>query len=202
MTIRSAFFALLLGMAQAAIATSASAVEPSSFELMEFKLGMTVSDTETVAQKAGFTVAGRDPGPSFEQAVAQRRGQRVSGGALKGVTKIKLVREDARVEVYFAPMPDGARAYKIAADVLKVQDGADLTADVVARYGQPEHQGQGKWLWGDAGMFYARTKPYLEFQPSPVSMMRPKPLARLILGNPALQKQSGEAVAKEARKGS
>lgn len=202
MTMRSALLGLLLGMAQAVIATSAWAADPSKFELLELKLGMTVADTEATAQKAGFTVAGRDPGPSFEQAVAQRRGQRVSGGAFEGVNKIKLVRDDARVEVFFAPLPDGPRAYQIAADVLKMHGGADLKADVVAKYGEPEHRGQREWLWGDAGTFYARTKPFLEFQPAPVSATAPKPIARIILADPALQKRAQDAIASEAKKGS
>ena len=201
MTMRSAFFALLLGMAEAAVAVTAWAADPSGFELMGLKLGMTVSDTQAAAQKAGFTVAGRNPGPSFEQAVAQRRGERVSGDAFNGVNKIKLVREDARVEVFFAPAPDGAKAYQIVANVLKVPNGGDFTAHVIARYGEPEHRGEREWLWGDAGTFYGRTKPFLEFQPTPVSATAPKPVARLILADPALQKRAQDAIASAAKNG-
>ncbi len=201
MTMRSVFLGLLFGVAQTLFALGASAADPSTFEVMGLKLGMTVSETQEASKQAGFTITGRDPGPSFEQAVAQKHGKRISGTAYSGVNKINLARDDARAEVFFAPTPEGPRAYQIAVDVLKVSDRDDLTADIIAKYGQPEQRGEHEWLWGDTGMFYARTKPYLEFQPNPVSATTPKPLGRLILADPALQKRSKKAIADNARTG-
>lgn len=197
---RSVFLGLLFGMVQTLFAPGASAADPSTFEVMGLKLGMTVSETQKVSKQAGFTITGRDPGPSFEQAVAQKHGKRISGTAYSGVNKISLARDDARAEVFFAPTPEGSRAYQIAVDVLMVSDGGDLAADIIEIYGQPEQRSQREWLWGDTGMFYARTKPYLEFQPSPVSATSPKPIGRLILANPALQKHTQDAVANEAKR--
>jgi hypothetical protein len=202
MTMRSVLVSFLIGTMLTLAATSPGVADPSTFEIMGLKLGMTASQIETAAEEAGFAVAGRDPGPSFEQVVAQKRGQRVSGAAYTAVNKINLVRDDAHIEVFFVPTAEGSRAYQIAANILNVRNGTDLTDDIIARYGQPEQRGQREWLWGDTDMFYARTKPYLEFQPNPVSATAPKPVARLILADPALQKRSRKAIASEAGKGS
>lgn len=197
---RSVFLCLLFGMAQTLFALGASAADPSTFEVMGLKLGMTVSETQKISKQAGFTITGLDPGPSFEEAVAQKHGKRISGTAYSGVNKINLARDDARAEVFFAPTPEGSHAYQIAIDVLMVSDGGDLAADIIEKYGQPEQRGPREWLWGDTGMFYARTKPYLEFQSNPVSATSPKPIGRLILANPALQKRAQDAVANEAKR--
>lgn len=198
----SFFFGLLVGMIMVCAAPNARAADLINFEVMGLKLGMTVSETEAAAQRSKFTIAGRDRGPSFGQAIAQKRGQRVSGTAYTAVNKLNLVRDDARVEVFFVPTANGPRSYQIAANIISVKDGADLADEVVAKYGEPEQRNQREWLWGDTGMFYARSKVFLEFQPNPVSATAPKPVGRLILADPSLQKHSQEAVASEAQKGS
>jgi len=201
MAMRSVFLGLLVGMSLVSAVPSTHAADPSYFDVFGLKLGMTASEAESAAQKSGFTVAGRDRGPSFDQAVSHRRGQRVSGGAYTAVNKINLMRNDARVEVFFVPTAAGPRVYQIAANIITVEDGADLTNIMIRKYGQPEHDGQREWLWGDTGMFYARTKPFLEFQPNPTSATAPKPVGRLILCDPTLQKLSHDEITSEAGKG-
>ena len=162
---------------------------------------MSVSEIEAAAEKGGFAIVGRDLAPSFDQAVAQRRGQRINGNSYTGVNKIRLVRDDARVEAFFTPTPDGPRLYQVEANVLEADNDVDLGKEIIARYGDPDERGQREWLWGDTGMFYARTKPYLEFQPDPVSATRPRPIGRLILANPAIKKRTEHAIAEEVAKG-
>lgn len=199
---RLTVFALMFCLALTHLPTAAVAADPSTFDVMGLKPGMTFDEVQTAAENNGLTISGRDPGPSFEQAVAQRRGQQMNGAVPSEVSKIDLVGDDARIEVFFVPTPEGPRAYQIAASVLKVNGGADLRASIIVKYGQPDQSRRSEWLWGDTAIFYARTKPYLEYQPTPVSATSPKPIGRLILADPALQKDAQEAIADEATKGS
>lgn len=194
-------FILAIAFPVAAIPSSRAA-DPDSFEVMGLRLGMTASEVETVADENGFDIAGRDLAPSFEQAVAQRRGQRIDGNSYSGVNKIRLVRDDARVEAFFAATPKGPRLYQVAANVFEADNDVALAKEIIAKYGEPDERGEREWLWGDTGAFYMRSEPYLEFQPKPVSATRPPPVGRIILADPALQKDSQKAIADEAAKDS
>jgi len=200
MRTRPALLGLTLAIAVTTTMPRASAADPSSFEVMGLRLGMNASEAEAAGEENGFDIVGRDLAPSFKQAVAQRRGQRIKGNTYTGVNKIRLVRDDARVEAFFAPTPDGPRLYQVAVDILKLDENDDLRKGIIAKYGEPDERGEREWLWGDANMFYARTNPYLEFQPEPVTATRPRPIGRLILGDPSLKKRSQDAVSDKASK--
>src|SRR5690606_19444541 len=92
----SALLGLTLAIAVTTTMPRAWAADPSSFEVMGLRLGMSASEAEAAGEENGFDIVGRDPAPSFKQAVAQRRGQRINGNTYTGVNKIRLVRGDAR----------------------------------------------------------------------------------------------------------
>lgn len=200
MRTRSALLSLILATAITTATPHAWAADPSSFEVMGLRLGMSASEVEVAGEENGFDIVGHDLAPSFKQAVAQRRGQRINGNSYTGVNKIKLARDDAEVEAYFTPTPDGPRLYQVAANVLEVDDEVDLGKEIITKYGEPDERSEREWLWGDTGMFYARTEPYLEFQPRPASATRPQPVGRLMLADPVLKNGSQEAIADEAAK--
>src|SRR3546814_4890823 len=57
----------------------------------------------------------------------------------------------------------------------------------------PGRKTEREWLWGDtATYFYARKNAYLEFQPNPISTSAQKPVAAVILADPALQNRRSE----------
>jgi len=199
---RSALLGLILAIAITTTMPHAWAADPSSFEVMGLRLGMSTSEVEAAGAENGFAIVGRDPAPSFKQAIAQRRGQRINGNSYTGVNKIRLARDDVQVEAFFTPTPNGPRLYQVAANVFEADSGVDLGKEIITKYGEPDERGEREWLWGDTGIFYTRTEPYLEFQPKPVGATRPKPVGRLILADPALQKRSKEVIADEAAKGS
>lgn len=201
MRTRSALLGLILAVAVIATMPLAWTADPGIFEVMGLRLGMKASEVEAAGKDNGFAIVGRDLAPSFKQAVAQRRGQRIDGNTYTGVNKIRLVRGDARVEAFFTPTPAGPRLYQVAADVFEADNDVDLGKEIIAKYGEPDERGERKWLWGDTGTFYARSEPYLEFQPRPVSATRPNPIGRLILADPVLQKRTHDTITDEAAKG-
>lgn len=200
MRTRPALFGLSLATAIAVTMPHAWAADPSSFQVMGLRLGMSASEVEAAGGENGFDIVGRDLAPSFKQAVAQRRGQRINGISYTGVNKIRLARDGAQVEAFFTPTPEGPRLYKVAAKVLEADKDVELAKELATKYGEPDERGEREWLWGDTGAFYMRSKPYLEFQPKPVSATRPRPVGRLILADPALQKRAQEAIVDEAAK--
>lgn len=202
MRTRSALLGFILATSITMTMPHAWAADPSSFEVMGLRLGMSASEVEAAGEENGFDIVGRDLAPSFKQAVAQRRGQRINDNSYTGVNKIRLARDDAQVEAFFTPTPEGPRLYQVAANVLEADDDVDFDKEIITKYGEPDKRGEREWLWGDTGTFYARSEPYLEFQPKPVSATRPHPVGRLILADPALQKDSQKSIADEAAKGS
>lgn len=202
MRTRSTLLGLSLATAITLTMPHAWAADPSSFEVMGLRLGMSASEVEAAGEENGFDIVGRDLAPSFKQAVAQRRGQPINGNSYTGVNKIRLARDDAQVEAFFTPTPEGPRLYQVAANVLEADNDVELGKELVTKYGEPDERGEREWLWGDTGAFYMRSKPYLEFQPSPVTATRPHPVGRLILADPALRIRAQDAITDEVAKGS
>lgn len=202
MRTRPALLGLILATAITTAMPHAWAADPSSFEVLGLRLGMSASEVEAAGEKNGFDIVGRDLAPSFKQAVAQMRGQRINGNSYTGVNKIRLARDDAQVEAFFTPTPEGPRLYQVAANVLDADNDVELGKELVTKYGEPDKRGEREWLWGDTGAFYMRSKPYFEFQPSPVSATSPHPVGRLILADPALRIRAQDAITDEAAKGS
>lgn len=176
------------------------AADPTKLDLLGFKLGITAEEVERIAQKSQFTNIRRTAGPSFEQAVALQRRELVRGQDYKGVHLIKAERKDVLIQVFFAPAPDAPRVLKIELELLP--SATELRKQLLEKFAEPDKRAVREWLWGDtAEFFYARTRPYLEFQPSPSSISRPSPIGRFILADPALQKYTDEQVKSAARPG-
>ena len=169
------------------------AADPAKFDLLGFKLGMTAEQVERVTREAQFTNIRKDAGPSFEQAVSLQRRQLVRGQDYNGIRMLKAERKDALVQVFFVAATDAPRAFKFEIEILPA--AADLPTRLTAKYAEPDKRTDRAWLWGDtAEFFYARTKAYLEYQPSPFSLSGGKSIARFILVDPSIQKEAEDAV--------
>ncbi len=169
------------------------AADPAKFDLLGFKLGMTADEAERVARASQFTNIRTTVGPSFDQAVALQRRELIRGQDYKGVNLLKAERKDALVQLFFTPTREAPRVFKIELELLP--SAGELRKQMLLKFAEPDKRADREWLWGDTEeFFYARAKPYLEFQPSPFSPTAPRPIARFILGDPALQKQSGDAI--------
>lgn len=202
MTMRSVFSGILVGMVLASIAPAVRAGDADTFAVMGFKLGATVGEIEAAAKSNKLTNVHVTLGPSFEQAVKKARHQMVQVRDYAGVQIIRAEGDRAAAVITFALTPDGPRAVKIVFDIMpRGTDVADLKAQIVADYGEPDRKDERGWVWGDAAAFYSRKSAYLELRPHPVSAGARKPDATLILADPSLQKRSQEAIADEATKG-
>lgn len=200
----SAFLSLIIWTAVVAADTpQASAADSSAYQVNGLRLGATVEQIQAAATENGLTTQNLVRGPSFEQAVKQAQRKLIQGQDYVGVQMVRARGEAAEAQVTFAPTPEGPRAVKIVYDVLP--GGTDiqtLEAKLLDHYGAPDQKSEREWVWGDTAAFYSRKNAYLEFRPTPVSAGARRPIATLILANPALQSRSREAITEEAAKGS
>lgn len=203
MAIRSILFGVILGVAQTLAVAGASEAEPSALEVMGLKLGATAEEIEAAAKESKLADIDITRGPSFEQAVMMAQRNMVPARDYAGVQTIRASGETAEAQVSFVPTPDGPRAVKIVYDVMPGgADAAALKARLLADHGEPDQRNDREWVWGDTAVFYSRKRAYLEFRPNPVSAGARKPIATVILADPALQKHAQEAIDNEAKKGS
>lgn len=202
MMMRSVFLILFFGLAQIIPMRSATATDPNTFEVMGLRAGMTLDQVKQAIEQRELGSPNLLHAPSFEQEVALARKKRIAANEYKGVQTLRAENGDNRVEVFFVAMPKGPVATKVTVEVFGGTSVEEFSETLVARYGPPQRKSGREWLWGDTNIFYARTKPSLEFQPNPVSATSPKPIVRVMLTDPALQKRSQDAIADEARKGS
>lgn len=200
MTIRSVFLGLFVGTGLVLSVTDGRAAD--QFEIQGLHAGMSLDQVERAVEQQKLGTPKLRRAPSFEQEVALARKRRVVANEYDGVQTLLAENGSRQIEVFFVATPKGPVAAKITIEVYGGTSADEFSKKLVSKFGPPDRKSDRDWLWGDTGMFYARTKPYLEFQPKPVSATAPRPLARLILGDPAIQKQSREAIAGEARKGS
>ncbi|MEW5424036.1 hypothetical protein [Amorphus sp. 3PC139-8] len=204
MKARSALLGLIIWTAVvAADATQASAADSSAYQVSGFRLGATVEKIQAAATKSDLITQSVVRGPSFEQAIMQAQRKLIPGRDYAGVRMVRARGEAAEAQVTFAPTPEGPRAIKIVYDVLPGgPDIPTLEAKLLNDYGAPNQRSEREWVWGDTGAFYSRKNAYLEFRPNPVSAGVRRPIATLILADPALQERSRETIAVEAAKGS
>lgn len=203
MTMHPFLLSLLLFPMVLALATpSPGAADPSVFEVMGLRAGMTVDQVKQVVEQQELGPPKLVRAPSFEQEIALARKEHVAANEYKGVQTLRSGDGEKRVQVFFVATPKGPVSTKITVEVFGGTSVEEFSETLVSRYGPPERKSDREWIWGDTGMFYARTNPYFEFQPKPASATAPKPVARLILADPALQRHSREVIAREARKGS
>lgn len=203
MTIRTILLGVALTMAQSLVAATALTAGPDTFEVMGLRLGATVEEIKAAAKNNELTDVDVTPGPSFEQAVLTAQRKMIQAREYGGVQTIRARNQTAEALVSFVPTPDGPRAVKIVYDVLP--GGAEVSAlesQLVSEYSEPDQKTDREWVWGDTAVFYSRKSAYMEFRPNPVSAGARKPVATVILADPALQKRSREAIANEVRKGS
>lgn len=200
MTIRSVFLGLLVGTGLVLSVTDGRAAD--QFEIQGLHAGMSLDQVEQAVEQQKLGTPKLRRAPSFEQEVALARKRRVAVSEYDGVQTLRAGDGQRRIDVFFVPTPNGPVAAKITIEVYGGTSADEFSKKLVSKFGPPDRKSDRDWLWGDTGMFYARTKPYLEFQPKPVSATATKPVGRLILADPALQRRSQEAVANEARKGS
>jgi hypothetical protein len=204
MKTRSAFLSLIIWIAVVAADTpQTSAADSSAYQVSGLRLGATVEQIQAAATENGLTTQNLVRGPSFEQAVKQAQRKLIEGRDYAGVQMIRARGVAAEAQITFAPTPEGPRAVKIVYDVLPGDtDIPTLKAELLDDYGAPNQRSEREWVWGDTASFYSRKNAYLEFRPNPVSAGVRRPIATLILANPALQKRSEEAITDEAAKGS
>lgn len=192
-------FIFAIGLTVAAI-PSARAADPGTFELMGMRTGMMLPEVQRAVKQQKLGSPELTRAPSFEQEVALARKEPVKATDYKGVQTLRAGNGDRRIQVFFVATPKGPVSTKITIEVFDGTNTEELSETLISRYGPPTRKSDREWLWGDAGRFYARTKHYLEFQSRPVSATGPKPTARMVLGDPALQKRLRKAISDEARK--
>lgn len=202
MMMRSVFLILFFGLAHVMPMRSAMATDPNTFEVMGLRAGMTLDQVKQAIEHQELGSPKLLRAPSFEQEVALVRKERIAASQYEGVQTLRAENSDNRVEVFFVAMPKGPVAMKITVEVIDGISVQEFSDSLVSRYGLPGRKSDREWLWGDTNVFYARTSPSLEFQPHPVSATSPKPIVRVVLTDPALQKRSRDAIADEAKKGS
>ena len=173
-------------------ASGLQAGDPSAYEVLGMKPGMTMDQIEVAlrAQKLDSIKVVR--APSFEQSVALARKEPVTSSTYDGVQTLRAENDSVSVQVFFVPMKGGPVAAKITAEIFSEAD--NLSKTLVAKYGKPAEKTEREWLWGDAAAFYARTKAYLEFRPNPASATARKPVAIMVTGDPSLEKSSRAAI--------
>src|SRR3546814_66784 len=137
--------------------------------------------------------------PSFEQEIALARKERVAASEYKGVQTLRAKNGHKQVQIFFVAMPKQPVATKITVEVFGGTSVEEFSETMVSKYGPPERKSDREWLWGDTNVFYARTKPSLEFQPNPVSATSPKPIFRVVLADPSIEKAAKDAIAVQAR---
>jgi len=194
---RSIIFGLVLSVLLVTGASGLQAADPSAYEVLGMRPGMTVSQIESALREQKLNSHKVVRAPSFEQAVALARKEPVASGTYGGVQTLRAENGSVAVQVFFVPMKDGPVAAKITTEIFS--EANNFPDTLVAKYGQPAKKTEREWLWGDAATFYARTKAYLEFRPDPASATARKPVAIIVVGDPSLEKVSGAAIGAAAR---
>lgn len=203
MRTRSTLFSLILAiMLPVAAIPNARAADPSTFEAMGVRTGMTLPEVQRAVEQQELGPPELMRAPSFEQEIALARQEPVKAADYKGVQTLRAGNGERRMQVFFVATPRGPVATKITIEAFEGTNSKRLSETLVSRYGPPKQKTERGWIWGDTRTFYARTAPYLEFQPNPASATRPHPVGRLILADPALQKRAQNAIINEAAKGS
>lgn len=189
---RSIVIGLVLSVLLSIDASSLQAADPSAYEVLGMKPGMTMDKIEAALRGQKLDSHKVVRAPSFEQSVALARKEPVASSTYDGVQTLRAENGSVSVQVFFVPMKDGPVAAKVTMEIFN--EAGRLSETLVAKYGQPVKKSEREWLWGDAAAFYARTKAYLEFRPNPASATARKPLAILVIGDPSLEKSSRAAV--------
>lgn len=190
--------ALIYGAAIISALTTAPALagDVRQFEIQNLRLGMTVAEIKEAGKKAGLGEFRETRSPSFEQAVAMAQRKNIPAGSYGGVQTMQSKAGGASVRVGLIQTPNGSRAARITYSYLDTSLSREkLRADIVRQYGAPDAQRDLEWVWGDTAMFFnARKSAYLELRFDPASAGVEKPIAILTLADPAMERESRDAI--------
>jgi hypothetical protein len=189
---RSIVIGIVLSLLFPIGASSLQAGDPSAYEVLGMKPGMTVGQIETTLRKQDLDSHKVVRAPSFQQAVALARKEPVATSAYDGIQTLRAENNSVSVQVFFVPMKDGPVAAKITTEIFS--EASNLSEALMAKYGQPVEKTEREWIWGDAAAFYARKAVYLEFRPNAASASVRKPTTIVVLGDPSLDKISRAAI--------
>ena len=197
---RALILGLTICLALAQAPSDAWATEPEKFEILGLRPGMTLDQVKQVLAQQKLGSPKLSQAPSFDQKVALARNQRVSPSDYQGVQTLRAENGNSNVQVFFVAMPQGSVASKIAVEIFGGTTVRELSNDLASKYGAPGRETDLESVWGDAAAnIYTRTAAYLEIRPSPASTGMRKPLAALVLADPAIERTAKEAVEKQAR---
>ncbi len=192
------FLALL---AVIALASPAVAADVRDFDILGIRLGMTVTEVEVLAAASGFEKIKRSAAPSFDQAVAIENREPVNWQDYKGVQLLKFENDGESVQVFFVATPTGARAARVSYGFYgSGVTSEQMTAQVLAKYGEPDGMVGGYRVWGDTALPFTRTKASLEYNHKPAGGFGRNNIGVLTLSGPELQAESKAAITTAAAK--
>jgi hypothetical protein len=189
---RSIAIGIVLSVLLSIGASGLQAADPSAYEVLGMKPGMTMDKIEAALRGQKLDSLKVVRAPSFKQSVALARKEPMASSTYDGVQTLRAENDSVSVQVFFVPMKDGPVAAKITTEIFS--EANKLSESLVEKYGQPAEKTEREWLWGDTAAFYARTKAYLEFRPNPASATARKPVAIIVTGDPSLEKSSRAAI--------
>lgn len=192
------FLALLV---VSSLSSSAAAADARDFDILGIRLGMTVAEVEALATANGFGENKKSSAPSFDQAVALENREPVNWQDYKGVQLLKFENDRESGQVFFVATPTGARAARISYGFYgSGVTSEQMTAQVLAKYGEPDVTVDGYRVWGDTALPFTRTKASLEYNHKPAGGFGRNNIGTLALSGPELQAESKAAITTAAAK--
>ncbi len=185
----------LIGLLASLPATAGHAADAGGFDIAGMRIGMSSDEVAALARSQGFHDVRSDIAPSFDQAVALQNRQRIDFSQYAGVQTLMFKNDNEEFRVSFVQTPSGSRASSISYSFFGSDvSSAQMSAQALQKYGEPDQRGSREWVWGDTAIRYARTEPFLEFAPDPASFGSVRPVGTLTLVDPSMQKQALEAI--------
>lgn len=167
---------------------SARASDPTKFEVLGLRLGMTAEQVEKAV---------REKTTKFRKDSAPPSGQHATQAGKPPQARVRAMQfetDHEKCDALFVQMPAGSMLQQISC-AFYAGNGhpTKVPSEFVQRFGEPDQREDRIWVWGDTAFLYSRKRPYLELNVNPTSAFPPKPTAAIILADPEMKRIADEA---------